>query len=125
MEKRFSPRRSFTAYRILSPGRDRPWGRTPSSTRARFRTRPDAGHSRVRSRSMKTALVATGREPKRSSGEVLIPPVPPEMGRELGEGTAGGEGDPFSRLIRIRGGASDFLRSERYSAGLSAISQAA
>ena len=64
MENRFSPRRSLTAYRILSPGSERPSGSTPSSTRARFRIWPDARHSRVRSRSMKTALFATGREPK-------------------------------------------------------------
>ena len=36
-----------------------PAGSTPSSTMARLRTCPDAWQSRVRSRSMKTALVAT------------------------------------------------------------------
>ena len=50
---------------------------------------------------------------------------PPETGPELGEGIAGGEGDPFSRLIRFRGGASDYLRSELHFGGISAISQAA
>src|SRR5580692_12235212 len=93
--------------------------------RARLRIWPEARHSRVRSRSMKTALLATGREPKAFWLLVRGPGSPSERGPELGEGIAGGEGDPFSRLIRLRGGASDYLRSGIYSAGTSTISQAA
>ena len=43
---------------------------------------------------------------------------------ELGEGIAGGEGDPFSRLTRVGGGASDSLWSAIHFVGVSAISQA-
>ena len=51
-------------------------------------------------------------EPKAVGWPVQGPKKAIHQGRKLGEGIAGGEGDPFSRLIRFGGGASVSLRSE-------------